>query len=183
MIRRRAAAGVIAALLLAVRASPAVAVDQDVLTRVPGVRIPVRLSERLSSQDAKAGQHFGFETTNEVTVAGTDVPSGTRGDGVIVLAQSGLGRNPGKLELAATALHLRDGRTLPVGLAPSEAGTKNAYDAPRPGRFALPTVVGTVVFGGVVRDTNVVYEKGTAFTVIAPPPPTAPPAPPPSPSA
>jgi len=182
MISGRAAAAVVAALLFAVPASRAAAVDESVLTRVPGVHIPVRLTERLSSQEARAGQHFGFEATQDVTVGAVHVPSGTPGDGVVVLAQSGRGRNPGKLELAATVLHLRDGSTVAVGLAPSEAGAKNAYDAPRPGRFALPTVVGTVVFGGVVRDNNVVYEKGTAFTVIAPPPPTAQPAPATSPS-
>ncbi len=177
MIARRAAATFVAVLLAVVPASRALAVDDRVPGSVPGVPIAVRLTERLSSQEATAGQRFGFETTKDVTVNGTDVPSGTPGDGVIVLAQSGRGRNPGKLELAVSALHPRAGRMIPVGLAPSEAGTKNAYDAPRPGRFAVPTIVGTVVFGGVTRDNNVVYEKGTTFTVFTPPPPTAQPEP------
>ncbi len=163
-------------LVAALPASRALAVDH-VLSNIPGVAIAVRLTERLSSQEATAGQHFGFATTKDVTVNGADVPSGTPGDGVVVLAQSGRGRNPGKLELAVRALHLHDGRTILVGLALSEAGAKNADDAPGPARFALPTIVGAVVFGGVTRDNNVVYEKGTTFTVIVPPQATAQPAP------
>ncbi|MDQ2909165.1 MAG: hypothetical protein M3R44_07435 [Candidatus Eremiobacteraeota bacterium] len=177
---RASGAYAIASLTVALCAQGALAVATNVPARVPGVRIPVRLTERLSSQEATAGQHFAYETTAEVTVGGADVPSGTPGDGVVVVAQSGRGRNPGKMQLAVIALHPRGGKAIAVGLAPSEAGTKNAYDRPRSPAFAVPTVVGTLVLGGIVHDTNVVYEKGTAFTVIAPPPATPPPEPSPA---
>ncbi len=166
------AACVAAALLTVSPASRALAVDDRVPTSVPGVRIAVRFTERLSSQEATTGQRFGFETTNEVMVGTRDVPRGTPGEGIVVFAQSGRGRNPGKLQIAVNALHLRDGHPMPVGLAPSEAATKNAYDAQHAGGFTVPTTVGTVVFGGITRDNNVVYEEGTPFTVITPPPPT-----------
>lgn len=159
-----------AAFIIILSAGRTLAVDNGVLTNVPGVRIRVHLSERLSSQEATAGQHFGFETTADVRVGGVDVPSGTSGDGVVVVVQSGRGHNPGKMQLAVIALHPRGGKAIPVGLAPSEAGTKKAYDGPRPLALAVPTIVGTLILGGIVHDTNVVYEKGTAFTVISPPP-------------
>ncbi len=169
----QAAAAVVAlAVLMGVATTDSSAADGPVHSTVPGVRIPVRLSERLTSQEATPGQHFGFETTIEAIVNGVDIPSGSPGDGIVVVAQSGRGRNPGKLQVAAIDVRPHGGKPIAVGLAPNQARTKDASDAPHARTLTVPTVVGTLVFGDITRDTNVVYEEGMRFIVIAPPPPT-----------
>lgn len=142
-----------------------------------GVLIEVRLTERISSQDALSGQTFGFETTAAVSVDGTRIPAHTPGTGVVAFARSGRGPQPGKLRLAATGLRLANGKTLAVGLRESEAGTVSAADTAHAAGLSVPSSIGTVVVGGITRGNNVVYEKGARFTLIAPPPATPQPEP------
>ena len=136
-------------------------------------RIPVKLAQRLSSQDARAGETFGFDTTSSVMVDGAFLASGTHGRGVVVAARSGRGPKPGLLELAARSLDLPDGTTLPVGLEPGQLDRRLSGDARG---FAVP-IGATPVYVGGDRSTNIVYERGTPFVVVAPPPPTPAPSP------
>ncbi|GAC1305688.1 MAG: hypothetical protein NVSMB19_17320 [Vulcanimicrobiaceae bacterium] len=130
-------------------------------------RIAVRLTDRLSSQEAHAGDAFGFETTSSVAVDGFFLGAGTRGRGVVVAVRAARGRRPGELRLAARTLALADGRTVAVGLEPGQLARRLTGDVR----------VFTVPFGGVpvsvgsASQTNVVFERGTPFFVVAPPPP------------
>lgn len=115
--------------------------------------IDVKLDDRLSSQDARAGDTFAFELTGSVMLDGVPAGAGTRGHGVVLAAQSGAGARNGSLSVAARTIDLADGRHIPVGIARGPSRTESTYV-------------------GSARDNNVVYEKGTRFTVVAPPPQT-----------
>jgi hypothetical protein len=133
------------------------------------VHIPVHLTERLSSQDAKTGDAFGFDTSSSAEVEGQFLPAGTHGHGVVVFAKSARGPQPGVLTLEVRTLDLADGKPLAVGLDPGQLERRISGDyRPYPG--ASPEVGGLPIGG--TRSTNVVYEKGTAFTIVAPPPPS-----------
>jgi len=157
--------------------APAAAIDNSFEMGPGGVRVPVRLTERLSSQDAQAGQRFAFETTAPVTIDGAQVAVGTPGVGLVLYVRSGRGPQPGEMRLSARALHLTDGKTIAVGLEPQEAATARASDTAHASGLSFPTPVGTLVFGGIARGNNVVYERGTRFTLLAPPPATPEPEP------
>jgi hypothetical protein len=105
-------------------------------------RIQVRLVDRISSQTAKAGDVFLFDTTSSVMVAGRFFPAETHGHGVVLAARTGRGSEPGRLVLAARSLDPAGGEPVEVGLEPGQL---------------KPTAV---------------YEKDTLFYVDAPPPPS-----------
>ena len=182
MVRRRLIKLLASFALGAVLGLPtsAPALENTFETGPGGTIVTVRLTERLSSQDVTIGQTFGFETTAPVTLEDVRVPAKTPGTGVVVFARSGRGPEPGKLRLAVISLRLENGKTIAVGLEDREAGTVSAADGGRPAGLALPSAVGTIVVGGITRGNNVVYEKGTRFTLLAPPPAT--PAPEPEPT-
>jgi hypothetical protein len=131
------------------------------------VHIPVHLTERLSSQDAKTGDTFGFDTSASAEVQGLFLPAGTHGRGVVVLAKPARGPQPGVLTLEVRTLDLPDGKKLAVGLDAGQLDRRIEGDV----RQVNGGAANGVPFGAS-RDTNVVYEKGTAFTVVAPPQPT-----------
>ena len=132
-------------------------------------RIEVKLDDRLSSQDNKVGDEFHFELTGSVMLDGVPVGAGTRGHGVVVDARSGRGPEHGFLTLAARALDLPDGRHVPVGLAPGSLDRKLSRESRG---FSMPLGAAAPIYAGSSRDDNVVYEKGTHFDVISPPPET-----------
>ena len=133
------------AAMTAGRSLPARAMDGDYESAA--ARIDVRLVERLTSADAKAGSLFHFDTTSSVLIAGRFLPAQTHGHGVILAVRSGRPGRPGMLLLAARSLDPSDGEPVEVGL--------------EPGRL-VPSV----------RAPDVVYDRGTAFFVDAPPPPS-----------
>jgi len=133
------------------------------------VHIPVHLTERLSSQDAKAGDTFGFDTSASAEVEGQFLPARSHGRGVVVFAKAARGPQPGVLTLEVRTLDLPDGHKLEVGLEPGQLDRKIQGDV----RHYPGGSVGAVPFSiGGSAATNVVYEKGTEFTVVAPPPAT-----------
>jgi hypothetical protein len=140
------------------------------------VRVQVRLTERLSSQDARAGDVFHFDTTSSVLIAGRFLPAETHGHGVVIAARAGRGPQPGRLVLAARSLDPSDGEPVEVGLEPGQLARTIDRDARG---FTVP--IGTEpLYVGTSRQTNVVYEKGTLFYVDAPPPPGSDASPPPA---
>ncbi len=148
----------------------------DIAPASPGIEIPVRLTERLSSQDAQSGQRFGVETTRAAQIGSVAIPLGTKGHGVVESALSARGQKPGKLVLAMESLDLPDGRAIPVYF--SLSNLPKSDDAKGP-----PVSLGNghVTIGGYATyGTNVVYEKGTAFSVTPLPPNGFRPAPEPS---
>ncbi len=137
------------ALCVTVAAPPARAMDGSFVSAA--ARVEVRLVERLSSRDVKAGDLFHFETTASALVAGRFYSAETRGHGVVLEALPRRGRQPGRLVLAARSLDPSDAAPVEVGLEPG-----------RPARTI---------------DGDAVYEKGTLFVVDAPPPQSAGPVP------
>ncbi len=117
-------------------------------------RVEVRLVERLSSRDAKAGDVFHFDTTASALVAGRFYSAETHGHGVVLEARPRRGRQPGRLVITARSLDPSDAAPVEVGFEPG-----------RPARTI---------------DGDAVYEKGTLFVVDAPPPQSAGPVPAPT---
>jgi len=129
-----------------------------------GVRIEVRMDQRLSSQDARTGDVFSFETTRDFTVGAHDVKKGARGYGVVELALSRGKNRSGQLDLSARAIDLGNGAALAVALPRDENDKTPVY--------------GTVVqLYGNTDDDNVVIDKGYSFAVITTVPETPEPRP------
>lgn len=152
------------AVALALAASrPAPAVEGDYESAV--ARVPCKLTERLSSQDARTGDRFAFDTTSSVEINRSFLPAGTHGHGFVRAAEPARGQRPGTLRLEAVSLDLPDGEEIPVGLESGQLDRSVSLG----GRLSAGS--GTATFGGQ-RETNVVYEAGTAFMVDSPPPPS-----------
>jgi hypothetical protein len=162
---RVAAAGVawVLALLTFAGGRPAPALEGDYEAAV--TRIPCKLTERLSSQDARGGDRFAFDTTSSVEVNRLFLPAGTHGHGFVREAQAARGSQPGTLTVEARSLDLPDGQEISVGLEPGQLDRRLQ-------RFGAALPAGSGPLGGGTRETNVIYEKGTAFTVTSPPPAT-----------
>ncbi len=176
------AASFLLGLAVATSAPPACAIV-DFEMGPGGTVVHVRLTERLSSQDAQSGQKFGFETTAPVTIAGKVVPSGTPGDGVVAFAESARGRRPGRMRLRVVDLRPAGRAPIAVRLPDDEAGTVSAADTRGRSGLSIPAGGTTIVVGGITADSNVIYEKGRSFAVLVPDAQTSPePAPAPSPS-
>lgn len=141
------------------------------------VTIPVRLTERVSSSDAKAGQRFTFATLHEATVGDVQVPAGTHGHGIVAEARAARWDQAGKITLEVQSLDLPDGRSLPVNV-PTDASTAPKRDAPKvpslsTGLVPLPLVLhGIVLLGSAVQllhGRNATFESGTTFSIVASP--------------
>jgi len=159
------AAAIFLGLVLIGTAFPAAAMEGPYAANA--TRIAVKLSERLSSQEAHVGETFDFETTSSVAVEGFFLPAGTRGRGVVVAARPARGPRSGELRLAARTLDIAGGAPLAVGLEPGPLDRTLRRDARG---FDVP-LAGAAIYVGRDRSTNVVFERGTPFIVIAPPPP------------
>jgi hypothetical protein len=160
----RAALLAAGAAVLALAASrPAPAVEGEYEAAV--ARVPCKLTERISSQDAHSGDRFTFDTTSSVEINQLFLPADTHGHGFVRAAEPARGQHAGTLTLEAVSLDLPDGKQIPVGL---EAGQLDRRPA-RGGRFSAGSGSAAVP---AVRESNVVYEAGTAFLVDSPPPPS-----------
>jgi hypothetical protein len=145
------------------------------------VTIPVKLTERVSSANAKAGQRFAFATTREVTIGDADVPAGTPGHGIVSEAKAARWDRAGKLSLEVQTIDLSDGRTIAVAAARAPSAEKRgAPKMPSLGSeiVALPLPVhGIVLLGSAVellRGRDVIFEPGTTFFVVPAVPSSAP---------
>ncbi len=161
------------ALALGGAARTARAVSVDLPFGAEPTRVAVKLDERLSSQDNKVGDVFTFELTGSAMVDGLALAAGTRGHGVVVAVASGEGPKHGFLTLAAQSIDPAGASPIPVALAPGSLDRTLSRELRG---FSLPVGRAVPLYVGSSRDNNVVYEKGTAFTVVAPPPPTPEPA-------
>jgi hypothetical protein len=169
-LRPAIALAFVCALLGLAGASLAPAAALDGSYEGAATRIEVRLTDRLSSQDAKPGDIFHFDTVSSVLIAGRFLPAETHGHGVVLEARSGRGQRSGQLELAVRSLDPPDGEPVEVGLEPGQLG--GTLDRNGPAITVPPGGDGVAI--GVSRATNVVYEKGTHFFIDAPPPQSPP---------
>jgi hypothetical protein len=141
-------------------------------------RIPVHLTERISSQDARAGDTFGFDTSSSAEVDGQFLPANTHGHGVVLKAQAAKGPKPGVLVLQAQTLDVPGEKQLTVGLDAGQLDRSIDGDVRTYPPETRNGTAGNVPFNiGGSRGTNIVYEKGTAFVVVWPAPPTPEPEP------
>jgi len=162
---RGLAVGLAAALLAVGAAAPPARALEGTYSAVV-TRIAVKLVDRISSQDARVGDIFRFDTTSSVALDGLFLPAGTHGRGVVIAARPARGPQPGELRLAARSIDVPGGGTMPVGLERGRLDRRLSGDVRG---FTVP-VGGRPVYVGADRATNVVYERGTEFVVIAPPP-------------
>jgi hypothetical protein len=168
-VTRLLALGAIALIVAASSPPAALALEGDYEAAV--TRVAVKLTARISSQDAHAGDRFEFDTSSSVQLEGEFLPAGTHGHGVVVAARSAHGPQPGLLTLDARSLDLPSGKAIAVGLAPGQLAIVLTGDRRS---FPVPAAGAPPILLGGSRVTNIVYEKGTAFTVVAPPPPPTP---------
>lgn len=148
--------------------APSAAIEGPYAANV--VRIRVHLTQRISSQDARTGDAFGFDTSSSVEVEGLFLAANTHGHGTVALARTAKGPVPGRLVLEVRALDLPNGKSLDVGLEPGQLDRSISGDVRS---YPGSGTVGGVPFDiGGSRSTNVVYEKGTEFIVVSPPPAT-----------
>ncbi len=161
-MRRRALAFALGAFALAGAAPQPKPTYIDV---PPGVRIPVKLDQRLSSQDAASGDAFAFETTATVSVGTLTVATGTRGNGVVEYAVVRHGARSGQLYLSVRGIDLGGGRIIPVAL-PADSRLAQTSEEHSTGAVPIPVYGKVIVAGGDVSSGNVVLEKGTQFDVV-----------------
>lgn|GEM_PF-2292918 len=135
-------------------ARPAGALEGDYEFAV--TRIAVKFTARVSSQDAKPGDRFTFDTTSSAVVDARFLPTGTHGHGVVTAARAARGSEPGVLTLEARSLDPAEGNPIAVGL--------DSRSLPGPAATASP--------GAGAGRGNVAYAAGTPFIVVAPPPPS-----------
>jgi hypothetical protein len=184
--RRRVRAALAAAtLFVAWFAIPASAQEP---AQTSAVSIPVKLVQRLSSHDAKAGDQFTFATTQSVRVGDVSIPPGTNGHGVVASARAARGDRGGDLALQVQSLDLPGGGTLPVTAAPKggpksekQSTVKEAAQAAASEAKSTATVPpvlvpleapihGIVLLGSalhMLKGHDVVFDAGTPFTVVA----------------
>ncbi len=149
---RRMLAAVWVASAVAVVCPPATALDGEYQAVV--TRIAVKLTQRLSSRDARVGESFAFDTASSVAVDGYFLAAGTHGRGVVIAVRQARGAQPGSLELAAQSIDLpRDG-TLAVGLESGQLVPKTSVR-------------------GAANSGDLVFDRGTPFIVVTPPPRSA----------
>ena len=161
------------------------------------ITIPVKLSQRLASDNIKAGDRFAFVTTQAVTVGDVTIPSGTPGHGTVTVARKASWDRGGEIQLQVQSVDLPDGRTIPVTAAhgPRAEGHSVVSDAVKTAENAKPDaaipaalvplelpVRGIIMLGSalhVLKGHNVVFDSGTPFSVVATAGPGAPPSQPP----
>jgi hypothetical protein len=130
-----------------------------------GVRIEVRLDDRLSSQDAATGQKFTFTTTRDFDVGDLVVPRGTKGWGFVELSEPRAGTmHGGRLNVSVRGLLMPGGRAIPVSLPPAGDGP-NAQEPERTSIVPIP-IFGAIVTLDADASGNVVLPKGETFVVI-----------------
>jgi hypothetical protein len=155
-------------------------------------RIPVALTQKLSSSTAHVGDSFTFATTKAITLGTLTLPKGTPGHGRLADVRPAQGKSNGVLALQVDSLDLPDGNTVWVNIDPSKPPRGHYADKRNRAVFLpLPILIG----GSVTTATagNMILEPGTPFTVVtilprsipaplltatpAPPPPAGTPAP------
>ena len=184
--RHAASAAAVAAVLLTTYLPYASAQDASGAT---GVTIPVKLTQRLSSDSVKEGDRFTFVTTQAARVGDVSVPAGTTGHGVVSQARKATLDRGGELSLQLQSIDLPGGTSIPV-TAPrgpqaekrnvvaeaAKAATSVATPSSALTTALVPLSVpvrGIIMLGSalhMLKGHNVIFDAGTTFSVVATPP-------------
>jgi|SRR5579871_370688 len=88
-----------------------------------GTVIPVKLKDRLSSQDSQEGDVFTavVQGSNDYP---SDLPAGTRVEGKVRKVEAQEGKNPGMIDISFDRIVLRDGKSYPINGSPIDLSSK-----------------------------------------------------------
>jgi hypothetical protein len=154
----------------------------------PGVAIDVFLTQQVTSETAKVGDTFAFQTKSDTKLGDLDVPAGTPGHGrlaIVVPAQNG---QNGQLSLQADSIDLPS-EAIWVNIDPSVT-PRGHYSKSKSRNVIIPLPIGIVplhmqsALGDLVLDVGTVFRvvtiaprRGPAPLLTAPPTPEPPPLP------
>ncbi len=129
-----------------------------------GIRIPVTLSETLTSGTARVGQTFRFTTDRTQTLGGLAVPGGTGGTGrVAAVSRASKGHN-GSLLLQADALHpAGDARPVWVDMGGKPLAAHYAKKHVFPAVIPVPPFFIPTAY--VDQTGDLIIDAGTHFSV------------------
>jgi len=150
-------------------------------------RIPVELTQQVTSLTGHVGDVFTFKTVKAQTLGATLVPAGTPGHGRIAVVTPAHATEHGTMSLQADSLDLPDGNTISVNVD-TKAPIRGHLSDKHTHFVVVPLLIGIVPIVRTTRSGNLVLDPGTRFsvvtttprTVVAPlltAPPTAMPAP------
>jgi hypothetical protein len=152
-----------------------------------GVAIDVTLTQIVTSETAKVGDTFTFQTKSDTKLGDIDVPAGTPGHGRLPIVVPAQGNQNGQLSLQADSIDL-PGQTIWVDVDTSMS-PRGHYSKTKSRNAIIPLPIGILPIHTQSSSGDLVLDAGTAFRVvtIAPrtvPAPllTAPPTPEPSPT-
>ncbi|MBV8724068.1 MAG: hypothetical protein JO078_02110 [Candidatus Eremiobacteraeota bacterium] len=136
--------------------------------------VAVQMMENVSSEDARPGDFFRFETINAVTAgANVVIPARTMGEGVVAVASPAGTHDarPGVLVLEPRYLVLPDGRHLGVILNHNTDGLeRSGANAGIPGYLGAIPVPGVGAAIGIFnyfrKGKNIEVRRGTMFSVF-----------------
>jgi hypothetical protein len=167
-VRRSNAAAFAALLAIAVAAAAGAQTPAPAPTPPPypaGVTIDVALSVPVTSETAKVGDTFSFNTTKTVKLGDIDVPAGTPGHGRLAVVVPAAGDQNGALSLQADSIDPPAGPTIwvNVDLAVTPRGH---YSKQTKRLYVLPLPIGILPVVTNRSQGNLVLDIGTAFRVI-----------------
>lgn len=129
------------------------------------VRIPVALTERVTSLTARVGDTFAFKTTKDERLGELTVPAGTPGHGRVAVVVAAHDRENGTLSLQADSIDLPTGPTVWVNI--DTAKSIRGHLANRHSHLTIvPLPIGIVPISRTRVDGNLILEPGTPFTVM-----------------
>jgi len=171
---RRSRAAAFAA-LLAIAAAAAASAQTPLPAPAPaagypaGVTIDVALSVAVTSETAKVGDTFSFNTTQAVKLGDIDLPAGTPGHGRLAVVVPAQGDQNGSLSLQADSIDPPSGPTIWVNV--DLAVTPRGHYSKQSRRvYVLPLPIGILPVVTNKSQGNLVLDTGTAFRVITTPP-------------
>ena len=92
-------------------------------TLAAGTVIPVKLQDRLSSQDSQQGDVF-TATVNSSSDYPTDLPSGTKIEGKVRSVEPKDGKKPGMIDISFDRIVLRNGQSFTISGSPIDLNNK-----------------------------------------------------------
>lgn len=129
------------------------------------VRIPVELTQQITSQAAHVGDTFAFKTRADVKFGAFVLPAGSLGHGRIAVLTPAHDHINGTIALQADTIDLPSGESVAVNV--DSAAPLRGHYANRHTRVAvLPVLVGIVPSVKTRVDGDLILDPGTPFAVL-----------------
>lgn len=141
------------------------------MTLSAGTVIPVKLNDRLSSNESNKGDTFTATVTSEGG-ASSGVPVGTKVDGYVRQVRAKSGKEPGMIDLAFTRLTLPNGRSYsidgsPIALDNKSVSHKNGRLIAKPGHGGPNRLTYVGIGAGAGLLVNILaHRKGTLLDTL-----------------